>query len=71
MNNTNLHRDFRCGPKVGQIGPKLDKSGPFSDQNAVKSDLKKSEFVPFGANLTYFGPKSAHPESTSRDMYKD
>ena len=44
-------------------------SGIFSDQiqtygepKCTKSDLKKSSgFVPFGANLTHFVPKSGDP----------
>ena len=57
--------------KVGQIGPKWDKPGTFSDQisvhlaprapNALKSDLKKPGFVPFGANLTHFEAKPTIP----------
>ena len=60
----------RFGSKVGQIGPKCDKSGSFSDQisehlgsarqNVLKSVLKSPGTVPFGANLTYFWPKSDH-----------
>ena len=29
--------------------------------NALKSDLKKPGFVPFGANLTHFGAKPTNP----------
>ena len=61
-----LVRDVRLGPKVqsGLFGAKYDKSGTFSDQNfktdrnVLKYDLKNPEFVPFGANLTHFWPKS-------------
>ena len=58
-------KHIRFGPKVAQIGPKWDKSRTFSDQTSVdfdlsgqyllKSDLKKSQICPIGANMTQFG----------------
>ena len=32
----------------------------------LKSDLKSLGFVPFGANLTHFGPKSGDPAAIVR-----
>ena len=50
---------------MGQICPKWDKSGTVADQisvhfgsvsqNVLKSDLRQSRFVTFGANLTNSG----------------
>ena len=48
--------------QVGQFGPKWDKSGTFSDHISVYFRLSEPGFVPFGFNLTYFGPKSDTPE---------
>ena len=57
----------RLGPKVGQIGPKWDKDGEFfqirfstfwlDEPKCTESDLKKSGFVPVGANTTHLRPK--------------
>ena len=62
---------FRSDFSAFEIGPKWDKSRGFfrSDfsafgalaPNALKSDLKSPEFVPFGANLTHFGAKPTIP----------
>ena len=57
-----------------QIGPKWDKCGTFSDlisvhfgagrQNVLKSNMKSPGFVPFWADLTYFGVKCYIPADT-------
>ena len=58
----------RFGHKVGHIDPKWAKSGDFfqirfsifwlGEPKCTESDLKKiPRFVPFGANLTHFGPE--------------
>ena len=66
---TSVARDCRFGSKVGQIGPKWYKSETFSDQISVHLNFGASrpkctdicsekvlDFIPFGANLTHFGP---------------
>ena len=71
--------DGRFGSKECQIGPKLDKSGAFQFRfqciwrpapNALKFNLKKPGFVPFGANLTHFGAKPTIPETSSEMFVK-
>ena len=34
------------------------------NQNVLKSDMENPGFVPFGANLTHFGPKSHMPDES-------
>ena len=57
----NPNRDLRFGYNVGQIDTKWNKLS----QNLMKVVWKSIGFVPYGANLTHFTPKSDITENNT------